>query len=188
MEKSRTRGSSDSGYSLIELVVSILVSGIIVVAVVGFLTTGLNHYRRANAESTLQMESQLTEYFITELFQESTDYKTLDASTFGYPEVTYAVQIQRTSGTSILAKVGNELWFSAVDGGKTESEQMNELMAKGKAGAFLAGYVDTFFLQRTTFEDARNMNGLLGITIQFVVDGRSYMSLPQIKLRNMRKN
>ena len=56
---------SNKGFTLMELVVTMLVSSIVVAAVAGFLSMGLNYYRRTNAETTLQTESQVSELFLT---------------------------------------------------------------------------------------------------------------------------
>ena len=62
---------SNEGFSLMELVVTMLISSLVTTAVAGFLSMGLNYYRRTKAEAALQTESQVAELFLTELFQES---------------------------------------------------------------------------------------------------------------------
>ena len=42
---------SNEGFSLMELIVTMLISSIVTAAVAGFLSMGLNYYRRTNAET-----------------------------------------------------------------------------------------------------------------------------------------
>lgn len=183
--------SPNRGYSLIELIVTVLISSIIVVAVVGFLTTGLRHYRNVNSEAMLQMESQVAELFITELFQEAEDFRVIDSTS--YPTgVSYAVEIQRGATYLLGLKEEGELWFSevTVDAGDTDTAIINKLLNKGRSGAFLAKYVDSFqLIGATTFSNAVvGNNGLVCVNAEFKVDGKQYDNNMLIALRNARRN
>ena len=54
---------SDEGFSLMELIITMLVSAIVTAAAAGFLVAGVQFYNRANAETTIQKESQVAEFF-----------------------------------------------------------------------------------------------------------------------------
>lgn len=191
-EKQNSR-SSNNGFSLIELIVTILISSVVMLAVVGFLSSGLRHFQNVNSETLLQMESQSATLFLTELFQESTDFRVIESAK--YPEgISYAVEVQR-DGACVLALMGNELWFSKVTEGGSDSAKLNELQTKGRQRAFLAKYVDSFqigtnsqsFAQAASYE-ADGGCGLVSVKVTFQVGGKEYYSNSVISLRNTKKN
>lgn len=191
--KRQNSRSSDSGFSLIELIVTILISSVVMLAVVGFLSTGLKHYQNVNSETLLQMESQSATLFLTELFQESTDFRVIGSG--AYPAgISYAVEIQRDGVYYVLALTGSELWFSKVTA-SGDSAKLNELQMKGRQRAFLAKYVDSFqigtysqdFAQAVS-DEADGGHGLVDVTVRFQVGGKEYYSKSIISLRNTRKN
>ena len=182
--------ASNGGYSLVELIVTILISGVVMLAVMGFLTSGLNHFRNVNSESLLQMESQMTELFVTELIQEATDYRTV-AGTDLPSGVSAALEIERGTEYYILALVGNELRFGTPTAGSTVSEKVANVAAQSRNKTFLAQYVTNFSLASggETFDDAKNnfFQGTL-VTIEYQVDQKSYTSSSLIKLQNIQRN
>ncbi len=182
--------ASNGGYSLVELIVTILISGVVMLAVMGFLTSGLNHFRNVNSESLLQMESQMTELFVTELIQEATDYRTV-AGTDLPSGVTAALEIERGTEYYILALVGNELRFGTPTDGTTVTEKVANVAAQSRNSTFLAQYVTNFYLSSgsETFENAKNnfYQGTL-VTIEYQVDQKSYTSASLIKLQNIQRN
>lgn len=62
---------NNKGFSLVELIVTVLISSVVMAAVVGLLMTGLSLYKNVNAETQLQMESQAACGRIDELVQEA---------------------------------------------------------------------------------------------------------------------
>ncbi len=62
---------NNKGFSLVELIVTILISSVVMLAVVGLLTTGLNLYKNVNAETKLQTEGLAACGRINELVQEA---------------------------------------------------------------------------------------------------------------------
>ena len=62
---------NNEGFSLVELIVTILISSVVMLGVVGLLTTGLNLYKNVNAETRLQTEGQAACGRINELVQET---------------------------------------------------------------------------------------------------------------------
>lgn len=187
----KTMKSSNDGYSLVELIVTVLISSIIMIAVVGFLTTGLNHYRNVNAESVLQIESQAAELFVTELFQESTDFRVIDSTKYS-GEIKYAVEVSREAKKFILAQKGDELWFSEVTG-TDDVQNLTELLNKGRAKTFLAKCINTFKIgdgnENNSFaETVTSSNGLMKLNLEFKMDKKEYSSRSMISLRNIKKN
>ena len=193
MEQTKTKKSSNGGYSLIELVVTVLISSVIMLAVIGFLTSGLRHFRNVNNEAVLQIESQVADLFITELFQEAQDYRVMDHTTYAKSAekgITYAVKISREGTTGVLALVKDELWYAEVTD-DTDAAMLDELVDKGKAGAFLTKHVSIFNLMGacdTYTKASTGTNGLVMITLKFAVDNKSYSSNMLISLRNTKTN
>ena len=160
---------SNKGFSLIELIVTMLVSSIVTAAVVGFLAMGLNFYRRTNAETALQTESQVAELFLTELLQECQTYNVLT----GYPSgVTYAVEISRDGVMYIVAQKGEYLVFGEADMSKTsDSERIQSVSGKGMEDVFLAKHVQLFTLDPTERSVAvEHQKGL----VKMISRGRDY--------------
>lgn len=205
-EKMKNKHHLNGGYSLIELVVTVLMSGLIVVAITGFLTTGLNHYRVVSAETEVQSEAQVVELFVTELFQESINFETIssypaiaDPTAKGYEAGSAfqsAVWLKRKdlddSGnlvekTYMLAQINDELHFAEVTGGSND-ELLLSLINKGKSKTYLGEYVTSFRLlpQTSTYALATNATnkGIVYLELKFEVDERVYDSSSKIALRN----
>lgn len=63
----------NSGFTLIELIVSILVSSVVILSAVLFLSVCLTNYRDTAAETELMMESQIAVNLIREVVMEATE-------------------------------------------------------------------------------------------------------------------
>lgn len=182
--------ASNGGYSLVELIVTVLISGVVMLAVMGFLTSGLNHFRSVNSESLLQMESQMTELFVTELIQESTDFRTV-ADTDLPSGVSAALEVERGTEYYILALVGNELRFGTPTTGSSVTDKVANVAAQSRNKTFLAQYVTDFSLDSDldTFTKAKEFDYVgTVVTIQYQVDQKSYTSASLIKLQNVERN
>ena len=198
MEAKRKKGiASDDGFSLVELIVSILVSGVVMLAVMGFLTSGLRHYRNVNSEVLLQMESQMTELFVTELIQESSDFKMVDSGDLP-TGVTAALEVQRGTDYFVLAQIGNELRFGQTTAGTT-AERVEEIKDADRKTTFLAQYVTSFSLpvETDSFEEIRDRVSDrydpikyygTSVTIEYQVDQKTYTSSSLIRLQNVERN
>lgn len=187
--KGQKYSASNGGYSLVELIVAVLISGVVMVAVTGFLTSGLNHYRNVNSESLLQMESQMTELFLTELIQEATDFQ--EVSNQELPAgVSAALEVTRGTEVYMVALIGNELRFGAVTGADITARVEN-LKAQDRSKTFLAQYVTSFCLADGTksFSQAKNhtYKGTM-VTVDYQVDQKAYKSSSLIMLRNVNRN
>ena len=67
------RLKQNSGFTLIELIVSILVSSVVILSAVLFLSVCLTNYRDTAAETELMMESQIAVNMIREVVMEATE-------------------------------------------------------------------------------------------------------------------
>ena len=173
---------SNDGYTLMELIVTMLVSSIVTAAVAGFLSMGLQYYRRTNAETALQTESQVAELFLTELLQESQEYQTINGVGDLPDGVSYALEVTRDSAPYIVARKGEFLVYGAGDTSITDQKaRIKDVTDKGLDQVFLARYVDKF-------EVITHSNGLIRLVLEFKTDGKSYTGTQTISLRNKEKN
>ncbi len=180
---------SNKGYTLMELIVTMLISSIVTAAVAGFLSMGLNYYRRTNAETALQTESQVTELFLTELLQEAQDFKVHDSG--DYPAgVNYVLEVVREGIPYIVARKGEVLVFGAADPAETDvTARIQAVTSKGMEEVFLARYVSFFAVTPTLRSTALDtQNGLVELDLEFNVDGKVYVGDATVSLRNTIKN
>lgn len=181
---------SNKGFTLVELLVTMLISSIVTMAVAGFLSMGLQYYNRANAETTLQTESQVAELFLTELLQESQDYNYKKVTSGSYPEVESLLEVKRDDNVYVIVQNGKVLWFAKLDDPTIEDdEKIAFVLNKKYENAFLAKHVETFFVSpsaRQTAIDERN--GLVNLGLSFSIDKKNYTGDATVALRNTKRN
>lgn len=178
----------DDGFSLMELLVAMMVSAVVTAAAAGFLIAGIRFYQRADAETTVQTESQVAELFITELLQESVDYREIPFTE--YPsDVLYALEVTRTDGASVLVFKDKKLWFGVVDVSHDDTTKINDVLGLGKSQAFLADYVETFSVSPGDKTTALTTgNGMVKVEMKFQKAEKSYTEAATISLRNKKRN
>lgn len=188
MKKKRKKlRHSNKGFTLIELIVTMLISSIVTLAVAGFLSMGMRYYYRTNSETTLQTESQVAELFLTELLQESEDYRVIDDGT-GPTGVDYALEVKRGGKTYVTIDNGGALWFAEVTSA-TDAEKVAEVINKGQEEAFLAKHVENFNVSPGVRSEAISLNnGLVNLGLGFSVNGKTYVGDATIALRNAVRN
>lgn len=190
MGEENIHNNKNAGFSLIELLVTILVSSMIFATASILMSIGLRQYQTVNAEVMLQTESQIAEFFITEQLQEATDFKKLSSSEL-VSGVTSAIQIKKGTDEYMLAYIGDELRFGKVSAGKTSTEQLTELKAKDKHETFLAQHITSFSFSApdyTSVVDETTGNGFVIVGYKFEVLNKTYTSNSFIKLRNKTVN
>ena len=185
---------SNEGFSLMELIVTMLISSVVTAAVAGFLSMGLNYYRRTNMETALQTESQVAELFLTELFQESSYYEYYEGTDCP-AGVNSAVEIHNSKGAYIVARKGEYLVFGEmVLEDPTETDiptRIASVTDQSIENVFLARYVDKFEVEPGKRSDSVNSlyyNGMVKLKLEFVAEGKSYTGTQHILLRNKLKN
>lgn len=184
------RSCKDGGYTLIELIVTVLISACVVAAATGFLVLGLRRYQSINQETALQTESQLTEFFLTELFQEASAFEEIDAAEFpAGGGISSAVAVTRDGREYLVVHSGTQLWYAEAAGASRE-EQLAAAAALPKSEKFLADYVVSFDLipGNATFEEIVAGDGWLKIETLFSVGTKQYVSNVMIALRNGKQN
>ena len=183
---------SNEGFSLMELIVTMLVSAVVTAAAAGFLVAGVQFYNRANAETIVQKESQVAELFITELIQEAVDY-TYFPETACPSGVDSALKITRRDDSgndviSIVARKGDMLWYAQADTSLPDDVSMiSDVASKNKSVAFLADCVTYFNVLPDKKGDA-DTNGLVQLILQFEEANKTYSSNAIIALRNKKRN
>lgn len=83
--------NTNKGYSLIELIVTLLVSSIVLLAVGTFMNIAIKSYRSTNAEVTLQMEAQAALNMIEDIIVESKEMKYYPS--FSYNGTSYQILV-----------------------------------------------------------------------------------------------
>lgn len=96
---------ANSGFSLIELIVSILVSSIIILSAIMFFSFALNRYRSTAEETDLMMESQIAVTMVKEVVMEAKEV--VKSGSFSYGGVEYPYIAVRTgSGADVDGNAG----------------------------------------------------------------------------------
>ena len=182
---------SNEGFSLMELIVTMLVSAVVVAAATGFLVAGVQFYNRANAETVLQTESQVAELFLTELMQEAVDYKytsSCPGDVEGALEVHRKDDAGNTKVSMVVWKEG-QLWYSDVDASLADDAKIAAVTSKSKSQAFLADCVTFFSVNPAERPDDVNAwDGLVKITASYEELNKSYKSVATVSWRNKKRN
>lgn len=149
------------GFTLIEMVVTILIMSIVMVAAAGFIITAANSYRVANIEVELQSEAQIAMNQFNDILIEAKQYDF--TKTDGTPKLTVVTPENTYYFTLDTAK--NELLFS-----KNPDEADPPLLAR---------YCKSFEVEKVGEEQK-----LVAVTIDFEYAGRTYKTTSCISLRN----
>lgn len=183
---------SDEGFSLMELIVTMLVSAVVTAAAAGFLVAGVQFYNRANAETTLQKESQVAELFLTELIQESVDYRYVTTCPSGVDSALIVDLNQSNAGgealESVVVRKGSQLWYGTAPKSDTDETKIATVAAKEKKDAFLADCIASFSVTPSLQTTAKSGNGLVKIEIVFEEANKTYSSTATVSLRNKKRN
>ncbi len=67
--------NDNKGFSLVELIVTVLITAILMIAVVAFISSSRTMYQTVNTSATLQEEAITAERVFTEAFMEAKTYK-----------------------------------------------------------------------------------------------------------------
>ncbi len=191
---------SNNGFTLIELIVSILVSSVVILSAILFFSLALNQYRNTAEETDLMMESQIAVNMVKEVVMEAGE--TVKSGEFSYGGISYPyIAVKTGAGVDVdgysaaeeyehvflLDPVGRVLLYyrEAAGGmGSVESVIQNVFFDDGiidkadKKRYFLADHLQDMSL------DASNPRLVL-LDMEFDLNGRSYKTSETILLRNM---
>lgn len=188
MENKRT--INHAGYSLVELMVTVLVSSMVFVCASLLLTVGLNQYRKVNAEVGVQTEAQITDYFVTEMFQEADDFHYITGGSDLPAAVSKAVIVRKGTEYYVLGCVGSELRYSKVSGTDNAS-MLADFASKPKKDTFLSEYVTSFSVSQPEMSgvvDPKTGEGYILVSSVFTFMDHSYTNNSFVMLRNRKVN
>lgn len=190
MKKGQRKRLTNSGFSLMELIVTILISACVVLAATGLLVFGLQRYQAMEEETSLQREAQLTELFLEELFLEAEQFEEIGAEYIPPDSDIWKAVAVTVGGTEYLVvHSGTELWYTEATG-VTREEQLLSSVSVPKSEKFLAKYVAAFDLIPGSVSDSSmaNSDGWFKIGMIFMTGERQYNSNTVIALRNGKRN
>lgn len=159
------------GFTLIELIVTVMIMSIVMVAAAGFIITAANSYRVANIEVQLQTEAQMAMNQFNDILIGAKSYTFKDENN-GVLTVT---TIERLEDSVLSTK---QYTFKVVDGSlmfRTDTSTKD---------ALLANYCKSFKIDPESFSDGEKGKKLITVTIEFELAGRVYTTTNCISLRN----
>lgn len=166
---------NDRGFTLIELIVSIAILGIIAVAAGGFLVTGTRTYANVNYSVRLQYESQLAMSQIQNYVMNCNSGIAYDDSS----KTLYVADSETDSHPLYLFKyddAAHQLKFSS------GSASQNISIAGGSADKIMAEHVTAFSV--ACVPDGSGRADSIKITLKLAMGGKDYEGSETIALRN----
>ncbi len=178
---------NNKGYSLVELIVAMLVTSVIMLAVVSFISTAMNSYRRTNADAAIQVEAQIAANTLSDIIISSTKCSFEEATVSGVNcslftvqnnEGYYIIILDKQDDKIRLKKFGNdevELDFAT---GELDSKATAERYGMtGNDKMLLASYAKDIGLYGLD-------TSLVQLELSFEFDGKSYVGNYMINRRN----
>lgn len=195
----------NEGYSLVELIVSILMMSLITLMIVMFVTISTRNYQNIGSESTLQSEAQFASTYINDIaieaeavFQDSfTDEAGKDCTYVSFlapdseaaagavPEKYYYVivcekeskilRFGRIKMADVTPEADGSIDFASLMG--AGDGKMNVL---GNPYKLLARYVERMEIRPVV------SGGMVQIALEFGLNGKSYTTTKNVACRNMR--
>ncbi len=182
------------GLTLIEVIVSLLIASLVLLAVTGFLMVSTRTYRSNSMETSLQMEAQVALNQIDDLLMKANSYEwvndiVIDGVT--YPVLGIKAAEETKDGTMeynyavIHDTVHKQLRFRKELKEVSESsfhqslKRITEEELKGPP-SLLANYVSSLKVSPA----ANNKESLVTVSILLELDGKTFSSFSSISLRN----
>lgn len=106
----------NKGFSLIEMLVAVLISGLMMLGVTAFLNSSRVSFTRVNTSVTLQEEAGITTKFLNELILESKKFGKVEGTDFSYTD---------PSDTSKTTNI-KVIWLKTVDNDYVASDDIDE--------------------------------------------------------------
>lgn len=161
------------GFTLVELIVTILIMSIVMAAAAGFVITAANSYRVANIEIRLQTEAQTAMNQFNDILIEANSYSVVKNADGTAAELTVAT--------------AERMYYFKADAGKNTLMFKSEGLDGSDAGAeyaLLAQYCESFEVAPESLSADAGEGRIVTVTIRFKYSGRSYATTSCISLRN----
>lgn len=154
------------GFSLVELIVTILIMSVVMLAAAGFLITSTNSYRVSNIEIKLQMEAQTALAQLTDILMEAQSY-----------QVKLKAGEETAEGLTVVT--AEHSYHFRLD------EEKNQLLygVDQREESLLAEYCSSMMIspqQRPASGEAQ----LIDISLELGFSGQTYQTTSCISLRN----
>ena len=198
----------NKGYSLVELIVSVLVSTLVLMSVVAFISVAMNHYRRTGEELNLQVESQIAMNLIHDIVIETQeDVVSMEIDVDGQTYQVIRILAKRTdknlTGESIgvlyhhfivLDNEHHRLLFSKVKETSPDPYTgIDEDVIKGNMADYIRDSMlgednlkRVFLADYATGLAATTADNLVNLTLTFTCGDRTYIAEKAIYIRNYR--
>ncbi|MFV0465091.1 MAG: PilW family protein [Lachnospiraceae bacterium] len=177
---------NNKGISLIELIVAVSMVAIVGGALLSFIVTSTNMYKRQNSEISLQEEAQLAVNQVENLIINATNgVRFLEVSDAGSGLVTERTlyMYNKETGGNIVTKISwmtstKQLLYSTYQ--YTTDISGADILTPIITDELMAEYVNSFSVDLSDLE-SRN---LIKLSLDFLFDSRNYKTDKDIKIRN----
>ena len=167
---------SNKGLTLLELIVSFALLGIVSAAVVGLVSTGAGTYRSVNTEVSLQYESQLTMNQLQEYLIDCNGGICWDSTN----KTLYAADTDESGAITVyrFQQTGDQLYYSSGTVTGQSCDFGEEYL--------LSSYVDVFDFSYTHRTDStgRSLCSSCIVTLRLTLGTRSYQAQQSLTMRN----
>lgn len=183
------------GFSLVEVLVSMLVASVIVLAIGGIISIGTRVYRTTNEETELQKESQIAMNLIHDIMIKAIEYKYINVSsdvevlliTTGREEgdgvaVTnnyYAISLDKVNHRLLFSKTTNNM-IAVLPEDWAIAAANDEVISLSPS--LLAKYVETITVSPN--EGRSSNKDTVQITLDLKISDKLFSTFTTIKLRN----
>nr|WP_295681737.1 prepilin-type N-terminal cleavage/methylation domain-containing protein [uncultured Lachnoclostridium sp.] len=187
--------SDHRGLTLIEVIVSLLIASLVLLAVTGFLMVSTRTYRTNSMETSLQMESQIALNQIDDLLMKASSYEWVNDIVIdgvAYP-VLGMKAMEETKGGAIeyYYAVIHDTLHKQLRFRKVKKEEVGESSFQQslkhiveeelkETPSLLANYVSSLWVSPAT----NKKENLVTVSILLELDGRTFSSFSSISMRN----
>jgi len=167
------------GLTLIELIITMAVSGIVVLIIIGFIDAGIKAYTKANGEVGMQMEAQTVLNQLEDLLLEASYIETV---TIAYNKKACIIY-NADSADMIIHDSGEEKLYYM---DKVPFDQLEDLtgITYNDKENLMGIHVKSFHITR---EELKKQKNRLTLELSFTLDNRINQYNKQIVLRNQMK-
>lgn len=192
------RKLKNNGFSLVEVIVSMLIASVIILGIVTFVSVGTNTYRLTNTETQLQKESQIATNLVDDVMIKAVSYEYYDTLTVDGATVPTLVVVgseldeastEQYYYAMILDTKQHKLYFTkekVSDAVETTVLQWAQEAANDQihslSPSLLANYITNMIVTPGT--SSSNTDGIVSVTLELELGGKTFSNFSTISLRN----